>query len=62
MALETKCLTPGAWFHTEINSESIKIEVRLPFELNIDELDAELLESILHNQVEIALRPYFESR
>tara|TARA_Y100000310_G_C20413187_1_gene683051 strand:+ start:476 stop:664 length:189 start_codon:yes stop_codon:yes gene_type:complete len=62
MALETKCLTPDAWFNTEINSDSVKVEVRLPFDLGIDEEEAKLLTSILHNQVEIALRPYFEGR
>ncbi len=60
MALKTKCLTPGAWFDTEIHSDSIKVEVRLPFELDIEDSEAVLLTSILHNQIEVALRPYFE--
>jgi len=62
MALKTKCLTPGAYFDTEIHSDSIKVEVRLPFELEITEEEAILLTSILHNQVEVALRPYFEDK
>ncbi len=62
MALETKCMTPDAWYDTEINSDSVKIEIRLPFDLDIDEEEAILLTSIIHNQLEIALRPYFESR
>ena len=62
MALETKCLTPNAVFHTNIGTKYITARVVLPFELNINEKEAEILEKLLHNQIELVLRPYFAER
>ena len=62
MANPTKCLTDGAWFHTEINENIISARVDLPFKLDISEKEAEILETLIHNQLELVLRPYFESR
>ena len=62
MALETKCLTPDAMFHTSIGTKYISTRVELPFELKIDEKEAETLEKLLHNQIELVLRPYFAER
>ena len=62
MALETKCLTPGANFHSNIGTKYISMRVGLPFELRISEEEAELLENLLHNQVELVLRTYFRER
>jgi hypothetical protein len=66
MALETKCLTPGAQFHTDIvtdyeGREFITVSVDLPAGtlMNLAEADAELLEKLMHNQIELVLRPYF---
>ena len=62
MALETKCLTPDTVFHTNIGTKYISARVVLPFELMINEKEAEILEKLLHNQIELVLRPYFTER
>jgi|APSaa5957512535_1039671.scaffolds.fasta_scaffold24317_5 hypothetical protein len=59
MANETKCLTSGAVFHTKISKRSVSITVELPFELDVDEDEATILETLLHNQLELVLRSYF---
>ena len=62
MANPTKCLTNGAVFHTEIEDFNIAIKVYLPFKLEINEEEAEVLETLIHNQLELVLRSYFEGR
>ena len=62
MANSTKCLTNGAVFHTEIEEFSVSTKVYLPFKLEVSEEEAELLETLIHNQLELVLRSYFESR
>ena len=62
MALETKCLTPDAMFHTNIGTQYINMRVSLPFELKVSREEAEILERLLHNQIELVLRPYFVER
>ena len=63
MALETQCLTSGAYFTTAVNENSVSVKVDLPFTLNVTEEEAELIERLMHNQLELILRPYFnESR
>ena len=59
MAIETKCLTSGAIYNTEITSQKVSVSVELPFELEISEEEAELLETLVHNQLELVLRTYF---
>ena len=62
MANPTKCLTNGAVFHTEIEDFNITAKVYLPFKLEINEEEAEVLETLIHNQLELVLRSYFEGR
>jgi len=62
MANKTPCLTSGATFHTAINERDISVKVDLPFKLEISEEEASILERLLHNQMEIVLRYYYESR
>lgn len=59
MAIETKCQTNGAMFHTQIQDEKVSVNVALPFPLNLTEEQAKLLEANLHNAVELALAPHF---
>jgi hypothetical protein len=63
MALKTKCLTPGAQFHTKLSSEpdQVTITVELPTGTleALTETEAEVLEALLHNQLELVLWPYF---
>ena len=57
----TECLTSGAQFHQEITNDNVSISVDMPFDLELDEEEAIKLETLLHNAVEIVLRPYFKS-
>jgi hypothetical protein len=59
MAIETKCLTSGAIFHTFIGEREISARVELPFELEISKEEAEILDNLIHNQLELVLRTYF---
>jgi hypothetical protein len=59
MAIETKCQTPGTDFHTTIGKRVIGMTVVLPFRLDIDEEEAEVLYANLHNVIELVLTKYF---
>ena len=59
MAAETKCLTNGAIYNTEITSQKVSVSVELPFKLEIGEEEAKLLDALIHNQLELVLRTYF---
>ena len=63
MAQETKCLTNGAQFHIHIRSDidSVSAVVDLPTGTleGVDEEEAELLSRLIHNQLELVLRPFF---
>ena len=60
MAESTKCLTDGAIYRTHIHPRNIAVTVNLPFQLDISEEEAEILETLLHNQLEVVLIPYFK--
>jgi 8-oxo-dGTP pyrophosphatase MutT (NUDIX family) len=59
-AVETHCQTPGAQFHTTISDSNVGLNVDMPRPLNLDEAEATLLESNMHNAMELVLRPYFK--
>ena len=59
MAQETKCLTSGARFHIGVHPRTIDTLVELPFELDLTEEEAETLTRLIHNQLELVLRPYW---
>jgi len=60
-ALKTECQTPDAQFNIEIKDEKVSVEVELPMKLNLTEDEAKLLESNIHNVMELVLAPYFKS-
>ena len=60
-ALETKCQTPDVIFNIHIADQNIDINLQLPKSLDIDEVEAELLEKNLHNALELVLAKYFKS-
>jgi len=60
MAQETKCLTSGAQFHIGIGPRKISATVDLPFSLDVSEEEAEILIRLIHNQLELVLRPYWK--
>ena len=59
MALKTKCQTPGAHFTTKIEPSKIKVYIALPFDLQLTEAQAALLEANIHNVLELCLAPHF---
>jgi 8-oxo-dGTP pyrophosphatase MutT (NUDIX family) len=59
-AVETHCQTPGAQFHTTISDSNVGLSVDMPRPLNLNEVEATLLESNMHNAMELVLRPYFD--
>ena len=59
MAIKTKCLTPGCTFTTEVNAGSVAITAAFPQDIKLDEQEASLLQDLLHNTMELVLRPYF---
>ena len=56
----TKCLTSGANFSTSISSRRIDLSVDFPYDINLSEKEAVVLETLIHNAMELVLRPYFE--
>ena len=59
MANKTKCLTDGAIFRIYIKPKTIDAKVFLPFSLDIDEDEAEVLETLIHNSLELVLSRYW---
>jgi hypothetical protein len=58
-AQETKCQTPDVVYNISISDEKISITLDLPKSLQLDGEEAELLESNIHNSLEIVLSKYF---
>jgi hypothetical protein len=59
MAVETKCQTPDAEYMITIGNRYIYTRTKLPFRLTISEDETKILDSLLHNAIEVVLRPYF---
>jgi len=62
MARKTKCLTPGAIFHTTVSNCSVGVRVALPHNLTLNKAKARELEDHMHNAMELVLAPYFVKR
>lgn len=62
MANSTKCLTSGAIFSTHIKEDKISVNISLPFSIDLTKDEAVELETLMHNQMEIVLRPYFDKK
>jgi len=59
MAMLTECQTSGAQFHSYINEESVSVKVDFGKKLPLNEKEAELLETNLHNAIELVLARYY---
>ena len=59
-AVKTPCQTPGAQFHTTISDSKVGLTVDLHKNLGLNESEATLLESNMHNAMELVLRPYYK--
>lgn len=62
MANLTKCLTSGAIFNTHIREDKVSVNISLPFSIDLTKDEAIELETLIHNQMEIVLRPYFNKK
>jgi hypothetical protein len=58
-SLKTPCQTPDVNYNIEIGDKVINCQIELPFELDLDEKEAKLLEYNIHNSMEIILSKYF---
>lgn len=61
MAIETPCQTPDTVFSTHINENVVVCIVNLPFDLNLTEEGAQVLEANIHNMMELVFKPYFDN-
>ena len=59
MAIESKCLTPEAVYHTHLNPERLLVQVDFGQTLELSEEEASLLEILIHNQLELALSKFW---
>lgn len=58
-AVRTECQTPEAKYNIEISDDKVSVQVELPMQLDLNEKEAKLLESNIHNAMELVLAPYF---
>lgn len=58
-AQKTECQTPDMIYDISINDNNIEIKLELPFTLDIEVKEAELLEKNLHNAIELVMSRYF---
>lgn len=58
-ANKTPCQTSGAQFHTQVEGKQVSITVDLPMELDLTVAEAKILETNMHNAMELVLAPYF---
>jgi len=59
MAMPTECQTPGAQFHTITSDEKLLVSVDFGRRLNLSEEEAVLLETNVHNALELVLARYY---
>ena len=62
MALETNCLTSGCTYHTYVGETLVNVCVEFPARLDLSEEEAEEVEKLLHNQVELVIAYVLEGR
>ncbi len=58
--MKTKCQTSGAQFHTQIQDKKVSISVDLPFDIDLNASQSDLLEKNIHNAMELVLSPIFQ--
>ena len=57
---KTVCQTPGSQFHVGVKDKQVTCKVDLPIDLDLTEKEAKLLETNIHNAMELVLAPYFK--
>lgn len=58
-AMSHGCQTPEGQFHINISADQVGVALDLPFELELDEAQAEQLEDELHDVMELVMRRYW---
>lgn len=58
-ANKTICQTPDSKFHISVKGKSVSCKVDLPIELDLSEDEAKILETNIHNAMELVLSKYF---
>ena len=56
---KTVCQTPDAQFHVKVSDNKVSCSVDLPIHLKLSEKEAKILETNIHNAMELVLAPYF---
>jgi hypothetical protein len=59
MAMQTVCQTPDAQFHTKITNDYVSMKIDFGKVVPLTDEEATLLESNLHNAVELVLARYY---
>lgn len=59
-ANETPCQTPESVYNITVQDNEIKCSVRLPMDLELSEDEAKILETNVHNAMELVLSGYFK--
>ena len=60
MANSTPCQTNDAIYGIILTQNSVSVKVELPFELELDDENMEILKTNLHNAMELVLARYFK--
>jgi hypothetical protein len=58
-AEKTKCQTPDSIYNISISDDEVSANIKLPKKLDLNKTDAKILETNLHNVIEIVLSKYF---
>lgn len=59
-ANETPCQTPESIYNIKVQDNEIKCSVKLPMDLDLSEEEAKILETNVHNAMELVLAGYFQ--
>lgn len=54
------CKTPGAVYSSTLSGDTVKVSVKLPFEMELTKDESEKLEADLHYAIEKVLSSMFE--
>jgi hypothetical protein len=60
MALQTPCQTPGCNYIIDVRQDMVQVTVIAPRSLYLTPEEAKVLESNIHNAMELVLKPYFQ--
>jgi len=59
-AMKTACQTPDTIFHTEIKDKMVTCKIELPMALDLSDDESKILETNIHNAMELVFTQYFK--